>query len=256
MLAWGPAQDLSSPPHDVRLALSGRCGGQITQTRIGTKSRAARSQNSISLPLTEDDRRRVRRSLWGITFVGLGLGLSVVGLLLGSGGSLASGGPFWCVFGFAFLVASPEFFGKRHRLSVLLAVGVGMAALVAYSLMAFPGSSLGPADLLRAQLGASTLFVVLGCLATYLALYGMLDRREGWIATVGLLSAIVVQVYILYLVTIAIGGATGSTDTARGLWMQLGRLNAVPLGLLLAACEVAYWRLRRRYLPGASVFEA
>ncbi len=210
------------------------------------------------------DRKTIEWNLWGISFVGLTIGIAAVGLALGlliAWEPIAESAPFWSVLGFYALLARPRFFGRRHVRSLVAGFVLASLGLLAYGVLVALPSSATPADLFRAELAGSSAFVVLGCAAVYLALRGMMDHRENAIALAGLMIAAVVQVVIVMVVLTAIDAATAaasvaSLEGARSLWGQVGALNMIPLAFLIAAAEILYWRLHRTYLPGVSLLEA
>lgn len=213
-------------------------------------------------------KKAVEWTLWGITFVGLGLGLNAVflnwtGFLPGT--ALVPGSPAFVIIGMGFLVVYPDVFGAPHTRSLLLAVGLGVAAIaqfIALTVLPVPTGPAGAATGFLLQLTASTVFVVLGSLVLYLALRRPMGPQARRLALAAVASAAVVQAFVVLLVTPAVNRAvtaanpSAALDGARSLWGRAGALNAIPLLLFLASYELTYWRIRQRFVPGLSLWRA
>ena len=216
----------------------------------------------------------MRRTVWGISLVGLGIGLSTASLLLAALvnpglANFAGGGPLLAPLGFPHLL---PFRGPResaHRVRVFAGILVGLAALVTSLALPSVLGSTGPYPAAfvateRTEVTLASATVLLGCISFVLGTVALQDRTGRLFLVAGLSAAVLVQVVLWILLNgtldrllsegLAAGGFYPLIDI-RSEWTSLGALNAIPLGLILLAYERLYWQLHRRYFRHASLLD-
>ncbi len=225
-----------------------------------------------NVPLGLNVQQIAARTLWGITFIGFGMGLTAVSMLLALvfvAVFSQSSGAFLAALGFPLLTLYPGIFGRPHVVRVRIAMTLAVIAVIVGVVFSFLGPSSSEANVsalsLRLQLLGAILFVLLGSVAIYLVIDRLATLRMRLVAAGALAATFVVQVVAYVVVNGAIdanlplgliGQDTPPLYAVQRTWAWWGALNAIPLLLFLAAYEVTYWRLRRRYIPSLSLMEA
>ncbi len=218
-----------------------------------------------NVPLGVNVQQEAARTLWGITFIGLGLGLTAASMLF----ALAfvavfsqASGAFFAALGFPLLTLYPGIFGRLHVWRVRVAFAVAVAAVVVGASLWLLGPSSTDmnvsASSLRLQLLGAILFVLLASVAVYLVIDRLAAPRMRLVALGALAATCVLQAVAYVVVSGAIdanlplglvGQDTPPLYAVQRTWAWWGALNAIPLLLFLAAYESTYWRLRKEFIP-------
>ncbi len=218
-----------------------------------------------NVPIGLDAERATARTLWGIVFIGLGLGVTatwmVVALAFASAPYSASGAS-WVAIGLPLLTLFGGVVGRLHGLRVQIAMTLAVIAVILGVVSLLLGPSASDANVsassLRLQLLCATLSVLLGSIVVYLVIDRLTTPRMRLVAMGALVAALVVQVAVYIVVSGAIaanlplgliGQDTPPLHAVQNTWGSWVDLNAIPFVLFLAAYESAYWRLRRELLP-------
>lgn len=226
----------------------------------------------LNEPVHLDVQHVAARTLWGITFIGLGLGVTAAAMVL----ALSflpllqqSGGTFFAALGFPLLTLYPGIFGRPHVQRVRVAFAFAVTAVVVGGGLWLLGPSRSDmnvsASSLRLQLLGGTLFVLLASVAVYLAIDQLATRSVRRVAVAALAAAFVVQVVAYIVVNDAIdanlplgfvGWDTPPLSDVQKTWAWWGALNAIPLLLFLVAYEFTYWHLRRELIGSLPITQA
>jgi len=212
----------------------------------------------------------VRRSLEGITLLGAALGVAATRLALNAFVPWSPVSGFEALLaslGFVFLLMYPSALGVHHRRWVFCATGAAALAGIVGITLTFSYVQVtgweSHATAFRGQVLRATIVVLLASVSAFLATYALQDIAGKALLGAAVVAGIAIQAYLWIALNDAIdralvaaisGGGYTPFDAFEAEWRWLGAWNAVPMALFLVAYERLYWHLRKRYFPGASLW--